>query len=95
MENLENLLRQRRAVPPAPALARRILLAAASACQRPALDLSQALKDAFAAFSLPRPALALASAVAIGFVVGIGTAADGGAQAFSGDDNLFSDEAVL
>lgn len=95
MENLENLLRQRRAAPPAPALAQRIIRAAADLPQRPVLDFSQALKDVFTAFSLPRPALALAGAVAIGFMVGIGMAGDAGAQGFAGDDTLFSDEAML
>jgi hypothetical protein len=70
------MLRSRWVEPPSPDLAEKIILRAQSIPQSRAFTLAQWLGRLFAEFHLPRPAYVLASALVLGFVVGISAPSD-------------------
>jgi hypothetical protein len=98
-EKLDNLLRSRRVEPAGPDLAQRIILKAQQLPQNKNTPLWQWVRDLFSEFHLPKPAYVLASALALGMVIGF-SAPDGTSQGI--DDNgagiqsfLSADEALL
>ncbi|HVO92390.1 MAG TPA: hypothetical protein VMT22_06085 [Terriglobales bacterium] len=75
-EHLESMLRSRHQEAASADLAGRIILQAQTLPQIQNLSLWQSLRQMFAEFHLPKPAYVLASALALGLVLGFSTAPD-------------------
>lgn len=99
-EKLDRLLRARRVEPAGADLTQRIILRAQQTPQSQTFSLWQWLRELCAEFHLPKPAYVLASALALGLVIGVSTpdgsvinandsAADASVQSvFSADEAL-------
>jgi hypothetical protein len=75
-EKIEAKLRARRIEPASPDLTERIILKAQGIPQVRAISFWQWLRQLCAEYHLPKPAYVLASALVLGLVIGLSTAAD-------------------
>ena len=75
-EKLDNLLRSRHVEPASPDLAQRIIFKARQLPQTKTMPLWQSVRDLFGEFHLPKPAYVLATALALGVVIGLSTPQD-------------------
>lgn len=91
-EKLENLLRSRRIAPMSPDLAQRIILKAQQTPQLKSPPFWQSVRDLFGEFHLPKPAYVLATALALGVVIGLSTPQD---TYLAGDDGGTSIQSFL
>jgi len=98
-ENLDRILRQRRAQPASPDLAGRIILKAQSLPQLENNSLWAAVRQLFVEFHLPKPAYVLAGTLGLGMALGFGTAPENGQSSDAGistaQSYLAGDEGLL
>ena len=96
-EKLDAMLRSRRFAPARPDLAQRIILKAQEMPQVETNTLAQWIKRLFTEFHLPKPAYVLASALVLGFVVGLNAPLDtpDDTNAVNAQSFLYADEALF
>jgi hypothetical protein len=96
-EKLDTMLRSRRFAPASPDLAQRIILKAQQLPQVETNTLGQWIKRVFSEFHLPKPAYVLASALILGFVLGMNAPSDtpDDTNSVNAQSFLYADEALL
>jgi hypothetical protein len=96
-DKLDLWLQQRKVTPASSDLAQRIILRAQQVPQIKSVSLWQSIRELCAEFHLPKPAYVLASALAVGLVIGFSTPQDNGSgkDVVAAQSFLAIDEAML
>ena len=96
-DKLDLWLRQRKVTSASSDLAQRIILRAQQVPQIKSVSLWQSIRELCAEFHLPKPAYVLASALAVGLVIGFSTPQDTGSgkDVVAAQSFLAVDEAML